>query len=64
MTDGFFMGNVYDKKWRFSSEGDAAASKSSRASVVDGLTWIAGPHRFAAMIERARQTSTYYPLSS
>jgi hypothetical protein len=32
--------------------------------VVVGLTWNGDPHRFPAMIERARQTSTYYPLSS
>ena len=62
MTDGSLMVNVHAKKWRFNPEGYIAADKSSHA-VVDGLTWIGGPHRFAAMIERANQTGTYYPLS-
>jgi hypothetical protein len=64
MTDDSLMVNVYAKKGRFSPEGNAAGNESSRASMMDGLTWIGGSHRFAAMIERARQTSTYYPLSS
>jgi hypothetical protein len=64
MTDDSLMVNMYAKKWRFSPEGDAAGNESSRASLVSGLTWIGDPHRFPAMIERAHQTSTYYPLSS
>ena len=40
MADDSVIGNAYAKKWRFSPEGDAAGNEISRASVVDGLTWI------------------------